>query len=207
MTLKSGKKCGNYSNLPRRFYRSRDRCSSKKFNKIADSIPLNISEFNRSRNYTLDFTSANSTPSDRTFDITHKASTTDTVTERKIDQKLTKEKFFSKMSTMKPQSIFCNDPNKRLKNLFTIVKPIDKLNENGNIPKNNDIVLLNNTKELLVKLIDGELHRIQSDGKTTENVKPHLVNVIDNSDVKKLKFECLRKIEDEIRLMKRLENL
>lgn len=123
-----------------------------------------------------------------------------------MNRKLTDEKIFSKMSTKKSQRIFCKDPNKRLKNLFTIVRPNEKFSLNqSSFPKCYDIELLNKTKELLVKLIDKELERIQPDD-GTKSEKPHPDNVIEKNILKKLKLECMGKIEDELRLMKRLEN-
>lgn len=200
ITLKSGKKSCNYSNIPKQLYRSGERCHGKLFNQFEESGP-----FDPSKNYTLDFTSPNSTTSARTFDIIQKSSTTDTVTERKIEPMLTEEFFFSKMSTKKPQRIFCKDPNKRLKNLFTIVRPSENLNKNSNFPDGYDIESLSKTKELLVKLIDKELERVQPDDGNT-NEKPHPDKVIDSNVLKKLKLECMRKIEDELRIIKRLEN-
>lgn len=199
-TLKNGKKSGSYNMNPKRCYRSRERYHTKQLDNIDGCVPLDSSVFDRNKNYTLDFTSSNSTPSDRTFDIKLTERTTDTVTKRSIERSPTKEKDISEMSTKKSPKIFCNDPNQRLKNLFTIVKP----NENVSFPKCHDFELLNKTKELLVKLIDKELERVHPD--TTANVKFHQDNVIDKGALKKLKLECIEKIEDEIRLMKRLES-
>lgn len=204
ITMKSGKKSCNYNLNPKSFRRSRDRCQLKKMN---ECVPLDSSVFGRSKNFTLDFTSSNSTPSERTFVANHTASMADTVTERIIESKPMNEKVFSTMSTRKPQRIFCKDPNKRLKNLFTIIQPNEKCNENASFTKCHDVELLNKTKELLVNLIDKELQKVEPDV-PTKNSKPQLDNcVIDNSVLKKLKLECVRKIEDELRLMKRLENL
>lgn len=163
--------------------------------------------FGQSKNFTLDFTSSNSTPTDRTYDMNHTANTVDTVAQRKIELKSDKEKVFSNRSTMMAQRIFCKDPNKRLKNLFTIVKPNEKFNENATVPKCLDVDLLNKTKKLLVKLIDQELQRVQPDEPANKNgANQQLDNVIDKSVLKKLKMDCIRKIEDELRLMKRLQN-
>ncbi len=104
------------------------------------------------------------------------------------------------MTTAKHTRIFCNDPNKRLKNLFTIVRPDEKLNENEKLSKCFGIDLLNKTKDLLVKLIDNELKRVQPD------IKLHRDIGVDKHRIKMLKLECIRKIEEELRLMKRLED-
>lgn len=202
VTLKSGKK----SNKPKKIYQSRERCHAKKYGN-GECASLVGSMYDRSiNNYTLDYTSANSTPSEKTSVIKHLASSSDTftLTGRRIDRKSTKQKVISKISIKKPSRIFCKDPNQRLKNLFTIIKPNDKFNENACLPACNDIDLLNKTKELLVKLIDNELQRIQTDDNDSKNVKKKSENVIDKSVLKALKLECLRKIEDELRLLKRL---
>lgn len=203
VTLKSGKK----SCMPKRFYQSRERCHPQKYNAVSESVSLVGSMYDRSINYnTLDYTSANSTPSGKTSAIKHIASSSDTftLTRARVERKLTKEKVCSKISMKKPSRIFCKDPNKRLKNLFTIIKPNEKFNENPCLPSSNNIDLLNKTKELLVKLIDNELQRIQMDDDANKNVKKIPDNVIDKSVLKTLKVECLRKIEDELRLLKRL---
>lgn len=206
--LKSGKRSCNYSVNPKRIYQSRDRYQAKKGHGISECISMNGSVYNRSiNNYTLDYTSSNSTPSERTFAIKHIASTSDTftVTGPRMEQKLTNEKVCSNIFTKKPQGIFCKDPNKRLKNLFTIIKPNEKFNESTYLPKCNDVDLLSKTKELLVKLIDKELLRIRTaDDNANKNVHQNLENVIDNNVLKFLKLECMKRIEDELRLLKRL---
>lgn len=203
-TAKSGKKSCSYKANPKSFSQACERSHIK--NNI-DCIPLNSSVFGQSKNLTLDFTSSNSTPSDQTYDINHTANTVGTVTQRKIELKPAKEKVFSNRSTMKAQRIFCKDPNKRLKNLFTIVKPNEKLSENVTVSKCLDVNLLNKTKKLLVKLIDQELQRVQPDDPANKNVgNQQLDNVIDKSVLKKLKLDCIKTIEDELRLMKRLQN-
>lgn len=203
MTLKSEKKSCNYNLNTKRVYRSREQCNGKLFNQIDESGPFGAWDGDGSAFNRLDFTSSNSTPSAKTFDIQQKSSTTHTVTERKVERKQTEKKV---SSTKKPQRIFCKDPNKRLKNLFTIVRPNEKLNEKSIFPKRCDMELLNKTKELLVKLIDKELERVQPDGETNSE-NPHPNDVIEKNVLKKLRLECMRKIEDELRLMKRLDKL
>ncbi|KAG4073649.1 hypothetical protein HA402_000873 [Bradysia odoriphaga] len=195
-TVETGKKLSRFDRKSIKFHPSHKLTS-----------PLNSSEFERRKNYAHDCPSSNSTPSERTFNIKHPASTADSSIERNSKRRPTKGKSFVKLTAKKSLGLFCNDPNKRLKNLFTIIKPTEKTNENSNVPNGYDVDLLNKTKDFLVKLIDDELQRIHpSDEDAAKNVKLHS-GVIDRRTLKKLKLECIAKIEEELETDEETTNL
>lgn len=171
------------------------------------SSPLNSSAFERRKNYTHDYPSSNTSLSERTFNIKQPDNRVDPSIGRNVKQHpLMSAKSFSKMTTKKSQRLFCNDPNKRLKNLFTIVKPTEKSNEHENPTNGHNIDLLNKTKDILVKLIDNELQRIRPDEDATNKSIPHHGSVVDKHNLKKLKLDCIGKIEEQLELMKRLQS-
>ncbi|XP_037052245.1 uncharacterized protein LOC119085844 [Bradysia coprophila] len=193
-TVESGKKLSRFDKKSIRFRPSHELSS-----------PLNSSAFERRKNHVLDCASSNS---ERTFNIKQPASTADSSIERNIKRRPAKGKSFVKLTAKRSHGLFCNDPNKRLKNLFTIIKPTEKVNENANVNVANgyDADLLNKTKNFLVKLIDDELQRTHlSDEDAAKDVKLHCGNMIDRRTLKKLKLDCIAKIEEELRLMKRLQ--
>lgn len=188
-TLKGEEKLDVFDEGSKRFRRSNELRS-----------PLNSAAFERRKNFRLDFPSSNS---ERTFNTNLPVSTADSAIVKNIKQQPMKGKSFAKPAAKKSQRLFCNDPNKRLKNLFTIIRPNEKINKNVNTSY--DIELLNKTKGFLVKLIDDELQRVQPYEDATNNVKFHRDYEIDKRALKKLKLECIEKIEEELRLMRRLQ--
>lgn len=121
---------------------------------------------------------------------------------KEIDETVTKQQGLVKKTSRKSQKMFCKDPNKLLKNLFTTVH----YDEFASIPNHrNTPDSLNETKELLVRLIDQELQRIQSSDVIKDvGVENYAKNKF---DLKKLKLECIENIEEEMKLMKRLDKL
>ncbi|KAJ6647011.1 hypothetical protein Bhyg_02229, partial [Pseudolycoriella hygida] len=150
---------------------------SRKRNENLGSQLLRNGVFDRNKNSGLAFTPPNSPISERTYVIRCTSSSFET------DDTL---------ETDRPQKNTRKFANERTKNLFTIVNT--KREENANF-----------TKDRLIRLIDEELDRIETGGH--KRIQNHdAENESDDNLVAKLKLECIRKIEDELRLIKRLTN-
>lgn len=211
LTFKSGNKSStNYKNT-KNYYRSRESCNVRKDREIRDYTSIESTyNIESGNNCTLDYTSSNSTPSDFIYG-NQLASPSDTMTSLGVrnEKKPTKVRICAKtLSTKISPSIFCKDPNRRLKNLFTIIKSTKVNGDTTYFPKSNNAQLLGKTKSILVELIDNELQRINFNYDDNGNVskKKMQIATINNDALKVLKLECMKKIEDELRLLKRLGN-